>query len=64
MRQWKDYSKAIVGSLVAGLGALSTALEDNTVTSQEWVTVASAFLVAFGAIWKVPNVKAKKPEKH
>jgi hypothetical protein len=64
MRQWKDYAKAIVGALVAGLGALSTALEDNAVNGQEWVTVATAFLVAFGAVWSVPNLKAKKPEKH
>ena len=64
MRQWKDYMKAFVGAAVAGLGALAVALEDNHVNMQEWVTVASAFMVALAAVYQVPNVKAKKPAKH
>lgn len=49
------YAKAIVGSAIAGLGALGTALTDNTVTAQEWVAVASATLVALGVVFSVPN---------
>lgn len=64
MRQWKNYSKAIVGALLAGLGALAVALEDNSVNMQEWVTVATAVLMSFGVVWGVPNKKAKTPGKH
>jgi len=49
------YAKALVGALIAGLGALAVALADNDVTSAEWVMVASATLVALGAVWAVPN---------
>jgi hypothetical protein len=57
-----QYLKAVVGALVAGLGALATALADNAVAPIEWVTVASATLVALGAVWGVPNtVNTAKP---
>lgn len=49
------YAKAIVGALVAGLGALGTALTDGAVSAQEWVAVASATLVALGVVFGVPN---------
>ena len=49
-----NYLKAGVGALIAGLGALSTALIDNGITMGEWVTVASATLVAFYGVWQVP----------
>ena len=48
--------KAVVGALVAGLGALTTALSDGSVTASEWVTVALATVVAAGGVWGVPNL--------
>lgn len=49
------YAKAFIGSLVAGLGALLTALDDGSLSAQEIVTVIIAFLVAFGAVFAIPN---------
>jgi hypothetical protein len=53
-----QYLKAIVAALIAGLSSIVTALGDNTISPQEWVTAAIAFLVALGAVWGVPNAKA------
>lgn len=49
------YAKAIVSGLIAGLTALATGLGDNVLSAQEYVTAAIAFLVAFGAVYAVPN---------
>jgi hypothetical protein len=49
------YAKAVIGCLVAGLGALAAALDDNTVSTQEWVTIMLAALIAAGGVWAVPN---------
>lgn len=51
------YAKALVGALVAGLTALLPAL-DAGVTAAEWVVAATAFLVALGVVWVVPNKPA------
>lgn len=51
----REYAKALWGALVAGLGALSTAITDGSVTTAEWVTIASAAVIALGVIWGVPN---------
>lgn len=51
------YAKAIVGAIITGLGSLQIAL-DGGVTTQEWVGVALATLVALGAVWAVPNAEA------
>jgi hypothetical protein len=50
------YLKAIVGALVAGLGSLAQALDNDAVTSQEWVNVALATLIALGVVWGTPNL--------
>lgn len=55
MRNFAPYLKAIVAALVAGLGALATALDDNALSAQEIVTCVIAFLVALGAVFAVPN---------
>lgn len=55
MSRFAPYAKAVIGALVAGLGALGVALEDGAINSQEYVTIAAAFLVALGAIFAVPN---------
>ena len=54
-----SYLKALVGALVAGLGSLYQAFDDDRVTGQEWVAVALATLVALGTIWGVPNLDPK-----
>ena len=59
------YAKAVIGALVAGLGALSTALTTgDNVNPQEWVGVILAAVVAFGGVYLVPNrpAPAKRPE--
>lgn len=53
-------AKSVTGAVVAGLGALGTALiaDENgnvAVTAGEWVAVATATLVASYAIWQIPN---------
>jgi hypothetical protein len=49
------YAKAITAALVAGLGALGTALIDNAVAPVEWVGIVLAALVALAGVWAVPN---------
>lgn len=53
------YAKALLASLIAGLGALATALVDDKglgdVSDGQWVAVVLAFLVALGAVFAVPN---------
>jgi len=56
---WKPYAKSIVAALLAGLGALGTALVDNTVTPAEWVGVATAALAGLGIVYAVPNRPAQ-----
>lgn len=55
MEKIAPYAKSIVAALVAGLGALGTALTDGGVSAQEWVAVASATLVGLGVVFGVPN---------
>jgi peptidoglycan/LPS O-acetylase OafA/YrhL len=50
-----EYAKAIVGALSVGLGSLATAVEDDLVTSQEWVTAIVAALGALIAVGAVAN---------
>jgi hypothetical protein len=52
-----QYAKAITAAIVSGLGAVAAALDDNSLSSQEYVTVAIAFFVALGAVWAIPNAK-------
>lgn len=49
------YIKAILATLVAGLGALGTALSQGGVTAPEWVAVASSAAVAASLVYAVPN---------
>ena len=50
-----QYAKAIVGAVLAGLGALATGLSDNVMTPVEWVMVASATIAAGGVVFGVAN---------
>ena len=40
------YAKALNGTVVAGIAAAVTALEDGTITPAEWTAIAAATLVA------------------
>ena len=44
------YVKAIYAGVVALLGTLGTALADPGVSSQQWVFIALATMLAFGGI--------------
>lgn len=49
------YLKAIVGAFVAGLSVLATGLDDDTVSSQEYIYALIAFLTALAVVWATPN---------
>ena len=49
-----QYIKALVGSLVAALTALSVALPDG-VTAGEWITVAISALTVGGGVYAAPK---------
>lgn len=51
----RPYLKAIVATLIAGLGATKLALGDNSISGQEAVEVAIVTLTALGAVWATPN---------
>lgn len=57
------YTKAIVAALMAGLGAIGTALADGHVTATEWVVVAGAVVAGLAAVWASPanTVPAQAP---
>jgi hypothetical protein len=50
------YAKAIVGALIACLASVQQALDkDGHITSNEWVAIVIATLVAGGAVFAIPN---------
>ena len=51
----QEYAKAIVGAVLAGLGALAAGLADQVMTPVEWITVASATILAGAVVFGVPN---------
>lgn len=57
MKKIAPYAKAVTGAVVAGLTALVTALDDETITNQELAIIAVAFFVALGAVWAIPNAE-------
>lgn len=58
--QVNKIAKAVVGAVVAGLGALGTAMVDNVITGPEWVYVAGATVGALAIVWGVPNASTDK----
>jgi len=48
-------AKAWVGALIAGLTALIAASNDSVISTVDWITIVTASVVAFGAIYGVPN---------
>lgn len=49
----RDQIKAVIGAILAGLGALMTALADGSVTQLEWSTVAFFTVAAYGSVYGV-----------
>lgn len=49
------YLKAVVGSIVAGLGVLASGLDDDTISSQEYIYAVIAFFTALAVVWATPN---------
>jgi hypothetical protein len=53
------YAKALTGAAIAGLASLQQALDDSSVSAQEWTGVAIATLSGLALVWAIPN---KDPE--
>ena len=51
----RDAAKATTGALAAFASAVAAAYVDGAMTPGEWWAAAAAALVAFGAVWRVPN---------
>jgi hypothetical protein len=58
----KEYAKAIIAALIAGLGSLAAAMKDG-LTAYEIVISIIVFLTAAGAVWGVPNKSPTEEEK-
>lgn len=57
-----EYAKAITAAVVAALTALGAGLADGSMMPAEWVAVALGAVVAFGAVWRVPNADPADPD--
>lgn len=51
----RPYLKAIVATLIAGLGGAKIALGDNTISAQEAIEIAIVTLTALAGVWATPN---------
>lgn len=56
------YWKAVVATIATGTGALSTAMNDDTLTSSEASTILIAVVTAAVATWAVPNTPTAQKE--
>ena len=55
---FNPYTKAIIGALLAFLGALATGWDDSVLTTSEIVTAIGAGIAALGLIWAAnKNIK-------
>ena len=56
MKNLAPYLKALIAALVAALSVIGASLADSdSLSSQDYVAAAVAFLVALGAVFAVPN---------
>lgn len=60
-----NYMKAIVATLLAGLGCAYIALNPDAngvsaITAQEWVQIAQVSLASFGTVYGIPNISSGK----
>lgn len=51
----KQARKALIGALVAGVGAATTALADGQLTALDGLTIAGAVLTAWQAVYWTTN---------
>lgn len=58
----KAYVGAGIAALVAALAVLGTSLDDNIVSAQEWVWVASAFFGSLIGVGTGVYVTSNKPK--
>jgi len=52
---WHQYVKTVMAFLSAGVGSLVIALNDGVITQAEWITAASAAVVATGLVYQAAN---------
>ncbi len=64
MNALTPYLKALAAVLAGGLAVAYVALEDGTVTAQEWVGIAQGALSAGAVVWGIPNIPRGKHEVH
>ena len=55
LNQPRTYIKAIYATVLAFLGTLGTAITDETVTGGEWITIATATILAAGGVYGLAN---------
>lgn len=58
-----QYAKAIAAVVSAAATALGTAASDGVITTEEWVGVAIAAVLAGVAVYRVPNAPAPTDEE-
>ncbi len=58
-----NYLKCITAFVVAVSGGLSIALQDNHITSNEWISALVAGGIALGGVWGIPNIDRKKADE-
>lgn len=56
------YAKAILGALIAFVGAVAVGYTDGLMTAAEWWTSAGAGLVVLGGVFGVPNAEREAGE--
>jgi len=56
-------AKAFIGALVAFLTAIATALDNGSISAQEWVFALIALIAGFGAVFSIPNKPPFVPEQ-
>ena len=59
MTRIAPYGKALIGAVVAGLNVAYQALDNDTISGQEWIAIAIAVLTTGGVVFSIPN---KDPE--
>lgn len=56
-------AKAVIGCLIAFVGALAAGAADGGVTLAEWLVAAGSGLTALGAVYQIPNKTGEEPRR-